>query len=146
MYISATRLVAPMMLVGFTALSVEIITNALDAELPPPSARFASRDVVLDGLARVLLHQRHVLVRRRVEDDLRLHCANTAAPRSRRHVADDRLEAIIAAQRLSSCWIVEEAFSSVERASARAGRVARSAAHLRPDRAAGAGHEDVRPL
>ena len=71
---SATRFEAPIMLVGLTALSVEIRTNRAAAG---GAARLddvlRADDVVGDRLFGVLFHERHVLVRRRVEHDLGLH-------------------------------------------------------------------------
>ena len=56
---SATRLVAPMIDVGRTALSVEIMTNASTPCSPASSpSRRVREDVVLDRLARVRLHHR----------------------------------------------------------------------------------------
>ncbi len=72
-YNSAQRLDAPMTLVGLTALSVLTMTNAAH-----PLARAASatdpgaEDVVLDRLAGIAFHHRHVLVGGAVENDLRL--------------------------------------------------------------------------
>ena len=62
-----------MTLVGLTALSVEIMHEVLDARrrrASRPAVRVPS-DVVLDRLAGVRLHHRHVLVGGGVEDDLR---------------------------------------------------------------------------
>ena len=62
-----------MTLLGFTALSVEIRMNR-SARMPLGRFRDdpAAGDIVLDRLARVVLHQRHVLVRRGVKDNLGL--------------------------------------------------------------------------
>ena len=60
-----------MMDVGRTALSVEIMTNVSTPCSPASSPSMpGAEDVVLDRLARIRLHQRHVLVGGRVEDDL----------------------------------------------------------------------------
>ena len=73
MYISAMRLVAPMTLVGLTALSVQIITKGSTPYLSAASAqRLRAQDVVLDGLAGVELHQGDVLVGGGVDDHLGL--------------------------------------------------------------------------
>ena len=60
-----------MMLVGWTALSVEMKTKF---RTPNSWARFGQHlgaaDVVADRFADVQFHQRHVLVRGGVEDDL----------------------------------------------------------------------------
>ena len=74
MSISVTRLVAPMTLVGLTALSVESCTSRFtpcsEAEAGADSER--AKDVVFHRLRRAaFLHQRHVLVSRRVEHDFR---------------------------------------------------------------------------
>jgi hypothetical protein len=65
-------LVAPITDVGFTALSDEISTKR---SAPTASAASAidsrAEEVVRDGVGRVILHQRHVLVGRGVEDDVR---------------------------------------------------------------------------
>ena len=81
---SATRFVAPMTDVGFTALSVEMRTNrsaphasaiAGDVERP--------EDVVLHRLLGRVLHERHVLVRGGVEHVLRaVRAARAAGARS----------------------------------------------------------------
>ena len=56
---------------GSTALSVEMSTNRSAPNSTATSATAACREhVVPHGLERVRLHQRHVLVRRGVEDDL----------------------------------------------------------------------------
>ena len=89
---SATRLVAPMTLEGFTALSVEIRTKR-STPWRVGGLRHDPRaaHVVLDRLAGVLLHERHVLVRRRVEDDLRPVLAqDLVEPRRVGDVPDDR--------------------------------------------------------
>ncbi len=73
-YISASRLLAPITLLGFTALSVEMNTIAA-----APAARAASATIrVPDRVGhqpfeRVRLHHRHVLQRRRMEHQLRPH-------------------------------------------------------------------------
>ena len=82
--------------VGLTALSVEIITNALDAVARRRASATTARadDVVLDRLARVPLHHRHVLVRRGVEDDARAGAASNTCVHPRRvaDVGDARLD------------------------------------------------------
>ena len=62
-----------MMLVGLTALSVVIMTKCV-APMPVGGVGDGLRaeDVVLDGLAGIELHQRHVLVGGGVDDDLGL--------------------------------------------------------------------------
>ncbi len=88
---SARRLVAPMTLVGFTALSVEMSTNFLDA-VPDRGLGDApgAEHVVVHRLPGVVvLHQRHVLVGGGVED--RRRPVLLRAPRRRArvlHVAD----------------------------------------------------------
>ena len=88
--ISARRLEAPITLVGFTALSVEISTN-----FAAPCLRAARATAMVDSTllrtaskALSLLHQRHVLVRRGMEHDLRPvareHLAHARARPSRR--------------------------------------------------------------
>ena len=63
-------MVAPIALVGFTALSVEIITNLADAvgqgHLRQPRR---ADEVVFDGLAGLAFHHGHVLVRGGVKQD-----------------------------------------------------------------------------
>ena len=62
----------PMIDVGFTALSVEIITNvSTPCSVGGVGDLLRAEDVVLDRLAGVPLHHRHVLVRGGVEDDVR---------------------------------------------------------------------------
>ena len=78
---SARCFETPMTLVGLTALSVEIITNSCT---PNSSANSAScwvpRDVVLDRLAGVVLHHRHVLVGGGMEHDVRADARGKPAP------------------------------------------------------------------
>ncbi|GIS58619.1 MAG: hypothetical protein CM1200mP2_08440 [Planctomycetaceae bacterium] len=61
-YFSETSLVAPMMLEGSTALSVEISTNPLTRTCRPGRPSFWCPDVVGDRLLGIRFHQRHVLV------------------------------------------------------------------------------------
>ena len=67
------RLQAPITLVGFTALSVEISTKESDAA---PHGQFgqpaSGRHYILNSFAGVVFHQRHVLVGRGVENNLGL--------------------------------------------------------------------------
>ena len=57
--------------------------EALDAVLASACGEDpGADDVVLDRLARVRLHQRHVLVRGGVEDEVRRYCANTLRTRA----------------------------------------------------------------
>ena len=70
------RLVAPMTLDGSTALSVETRTKRGDAGVDRRiEDGHRAADVDLDALRRVLLHHRHVLVGRGVEDDVGLRLA-----------------------------------------------------------------------
>src|SRR5262249_31049268 len=57
-----------MMLVGLTALSVETMTKRSTPWRTEASA--SAEDVVVDRLEAIVLHQRHVLVRGGVEDDV----------------------------------------------------------------------------
>jgi hypothetical protein len=89
---SATRLVAPITLVGRTALSVEMSTKCCTSYASHRFTTFCVPEhVVQHRLGDVRLHQRHVLVGRRVKDEVwavqadhRLHARVIA------HVGDDR--------------------------------------------------------
>ena len=75
----------PITVLGSTALSVEIRHEALHAvPLGEVGEHLGAERVVGDGLERVELHHRHVLVGRRVEDDLRALGLEHAAPSRRR--------------------------------------------------------------
>lgn len=62
-----------MTFVGLTALSVESCTRR---STPVRAGGFKqvarAEDIVFDGLGRTELHQRHMFVRRRMENDLRM--------------------------------------------------------------------------
>ncbi len=144
--ISQTRLVAPITLVGFTALSVEIMTKR---ETPCAHGGAGQHpgapDVVLHRLARAGLHERHVLVRRGVEDEvgpvLGHHRVN---PPPVGHVADHGVDVARAAPVAQVVLDGEEAVlvPLEQHQTARAERQDLPA-QLRPDRAAGAGDENA---
>ena len=114
--------------VGRTALSVEIMTKASTPCSPASSPEPARReDVVLDRLARVRLHHRHVLVGGRVEHDLRAGsspriCASAARRRRRRRAARPNVVELSERVRRSSCSISKSANSARSTSRIRAGR------------------------
>ena len=68
MSISQMRLVQPITLVGFTALSVESCTNRSHVVFAGAHQQiFGAQNIVLDRFCRADLHQRHMLVCCRME-------------------------------------------------------------------------------
>ena len=111
--ISHSRLEAPMMLVGFTALSVEMRTNFFT---PKRGRRLrhlvGPLHVVLDGFVWAVLHEGHMLVGRRVEDDLRMVLLHDGVDPVRvPNGADEGHQVELGCFRFSSCWISYALFS-----------------------------------
>ena len=72
MMISHNRLVAPIMLEGFTALSDEIKMNFLDPVSVGGTDQIeGTRQIILDGRARIRFHKRYMLISGRMENDFR---------------------------------------------------------------------------
>ena len=143
--LSAMRLVAPMTLVGRTALSVEISTSARRRTRRSARRRSRAEDVVEDRLVDVRFHERHVLVRRRVEYRVRA----VLARRPRAGACQSRTSTIAGSTRdardttLRSSWSSSKIeFSPRPSATIMRGLELRElTAQLAADRPAGAGDE-----
>ena len=121
----------------------------MNRSTPHSSAAWASSrvpaHVVLDGLARILLHQRHVLVRRRVEDDLGFELTHHLFDTNRiGDVADHRVQAepLVRILELDTNRVqaVLVALEHHQRGRLEPGNLP---AQLGPDGSAGAGHHDA---
>ena len=131
---------------GSTALSVETSTkrSASNSTATSATTRVAS-DVVAHGLDRVRLHQRHVLVRRGVEDDRGLVALEDLAassarlPTSASTAAHGGEAALVARARARSRTARVSAL--LDEDEPRRAEARDLAAELRADRAAGAGDE-----
>ena len=143
---SASRFDAPITLVGFTALSVEI---RMKRSTPYSSAACAMQPraahVVLDRLARVLLHERHVFVRGGMEDDLGPVLAHDLCePRRIGHIADDRIQAELLPRVFElQPDRVQAVLVALEHHQRRRLQPRDLPAQLGADRSAGAGHHDA---
>ena len=130
---------------GFAALSVEISTNRSTSRLDRRLDEVARpEDVVRDGLHRIRLEHRDVLVRSGVEDDLRMvaledraHLHAVAAVGE--HCAHRRVVALLEKLALD---LEERRLALVDEHEPARAEPCELAAQLRADRAAGAGDHD----
>ena len=136
------------MLVGLTALSVEIITNSCT---PCSSANLGqlhrAQHVVLDGLARVVLHHRHVLVGGGMEHDVRpVQGEDLVQSRFVRNVGDEGMNGHFAAQGAKFLLDQEQAvFGPLDHHQRLGPELEHLPADFRADAAAGAGHQNGAP-
>ena len=154
---SARRFVAPMTDDGSTALSVETRTNRSTSVVERrPHRRERPADVRVDGVGRVLLHHRHVLVGGGVEDQDRPvlredpphrleggdvgQARDELGPRSAR---PDGCPGVARAQEGElAVDVVERALGPVEQDQAGRVEVVDLSGELRSDRATGSGDQD----
>ena len=137
---SATRLLAPMIEHGSTALSVEMCTRRQRWSAATCAERPRAEHVGLHGFGRVRLEDRNVLVRGGVEHDVGLVAfEDLAQPALVADVGEDRLGLVERRHDLE-----EEAVVAVEQEQAGGAVLRDLAGDLAADRTAGAGDENDR--